>query len=129
CTEFRRAESERVLRAQPFLCDATVRVERDTGNTVAVFVTSTDEIPVLVSGRFRGIAPEAIALGNDNIGGAALRVVGRVERGRSYQTAVGVGIEKDALFGHPYRVIVDADRFQVGKQVNVEIEHPFYTNL
>jgi hypothetical protein len=129
CTEFRRAESERVLRAQPFLSDATVRVERDTGNTVAVFVTSTDEIPVLVSGRFRGIAPEAIALGNDNIGGAALRVVGRVERGRSYQTAVGVGIEKDALFGHPYRVIVDADRFQVGKQVNVEIEHPFYTNL
>ena len=129
CTEFRRAESERVLRAQPFLSDAVVRVERDSGGTVAVFVTTTDEIPVLVSGRFRGVVPEAFSLGNENVGGTALRLVGRVERGRAYQTALGVGIEQDALFGHPYRLILDADRFQVGQRVNAEIEHPFYTDL
>src|SRR4029079_18016217 len=81
CTEFRRAESERVLRAQPFLSDATVRVERDTGGTVSVLVPTTEEIPVLVAGRFRGIPPEAFALGTDNIGGAAFRLIWRVERG------------------------------------------------
>ncbi|MDB4893703.1 MAG: hypothetical protein JWL61_5558 [Gemmatimonadetes bacterium] len=129
CTEFRRAESERVLRAQPFLSDAIVRVERDSGGMVAVVVTTTDEIPVLVSGRFRGIAPESFSIGNENLGGAALRLVGRVERGRSYQTAVGIGLEQDALFGHPYRFILDADRYQVGQRVNAEIEHPFFTDL
>lgn len=130
CTEFRRAESERVLRAQPYLSDATVRVERDTGGTVSVFVTTTDEIPVLVAGRFRGISPEAFALGNDNIGGAAFRLSGRVERGgRAYPTALGIGMQKDALFGHPYRFIFDADRYQVGHRINAEIEHPFFTDL
>jgi hypothetical protein len=129
CTEFRRAESERVLRAQPFLSDAAVRVERDSGGMVAVLVTTTDEIPVLVTGRFRGIKPESFSLGNENLGGTALRLVGRVERGGAYQTAVGIGVEQDALFGHPYRLILDADRYQVGKRVNAEIEHPFFTNL
>jgi hypothetical protein len=130
CTEFRRAESERVLRAQPYLSDATVRVERDSGGTVSVFVTTTDEIPVLVAGRFRGISPEAFALGNDNIAGSAFRLTGRVERGgQAYPTAVGIGVQKDALFGHPYRFIFDADRYQVGHRINAEIEHPFFTNL
>jgi hypothetical protein len=129
CTEIRRAESERVLRAQPFLSDATVRVVRDTGGTVSVRVTTTDEIPVLVSGRFRGLAPEAISLGNENLGGTGLRVVGRMQRGRAYRTAIGTQIEQDALFGHPFRLIVDADRYQVGHRVGAEIEHPFYTNL
>ncbi|MEO8336777.1 MAG: hypothetical protein ABI664_17475 [bacterium] len=129
CTEFRRAESERVLRAQPFFSDASVRVERDSAGMVAVIVTTTDEIPVLVSGRFRGIAPESFSLGNENLGGTGLRIVGRVERGRAYQTAVGIGLEQDALFGRPYRLILDADRFQVGRRVNVELEHPFFTDL
>jgi hypothetical protein len=129
CTELRRAESERVLRAQPFLSDATVRVERDTGGTVAVTVTTTDEIPVLVTGRFRGVAPEELSIGNENIGGLGLRVVGRMERGRAYRTAIGTQIEQDALFGHPFRLIVDADQYQVGHRLGAEIEHPFFTDL
>lgn len=129
CTPFRRAESERVLRAQPFLSDARVRVLPDTGGTVAVVVTTTDEIPVLVSARFRGIAPESFSIGNENLGGRALRVEARVERGRAYQTAIGGRIEQDALFGHPFRFILDADRYQVGQRVGAEMEHPFFTDL
>ncbi|MDQ2668267.1 MAG: hypothetical protein M3Z05_20040 [Gemmatimonadota bacterium] len=129
CTERRRTESERVLRAQPFLSDAVVRVVRDTGGTVAVRVSTTDEIPVLVSGRFRGVVPDAFSLGNENIGGQALRVVGRVERGRSYQTAYGIGVEEDMLFGHPFRLVLNADRFRIGERVVTEVEHPFFTDL
>ena len=129
CTERRRAESERVLRAQPFLSDAAVRVSRDTGGTVAVVVSTTDEVPVLVTARFRGIAPESFSLGNENLGGQALRVVARVERGRSYQTALGLGVEQDVLFGHPFRLVLNADRFQIGEREAVEVEHPFFTDL
>ena len=129
CTERRRAESERVLRAQPFLSNASVRLARDTGGMVAVVVSTTDEVPVLVSGRFRGIVPDAFSLGNENIGGQATRVVARIERGRSYQTAFGVGFEQDALFGHPFRLVVNADRFRIGERVVTEVEHPFFTDL
>lgn len=129
CTEFRRAESERVLRVQPFLSDATVQVIPDTGGTVAVIVKTTDEVPVLVSARFRGIMPESFSIGNENLGGRALRVEARVERGRAYHTAIGGRIEQDVLFGHPFRFVLDADRYQIGQRVGAEIEHPFFTDL
>ncbi len=129
CTEFRRAESERVLRAQSFLSNVTVRVAPDTGGQVAVFVETTDEIPVLVNGRFRGISPEVFSLGNENIGGTALHVEGRIERGRAYRTGFGVRVEQNALFGHPYRLILVGDRYQLGHRLSGEIEHPFFTDL
>ncbi|MEP6992686.1 MAG: hypothetical protein ABJA80_17255 [bacterium] len=129
CTEFRRAESERVLRAQPFLSDATVRLEADTGGTVAVMVHTTDEVPVLVSARFRGIMPETFSVGNENVAGQALRVEARVERGRAYRTAYGGRVERDVMFGHSFRVVLEADRYQMGQRVGAELEHPFFTDL
>ena len=129
CTEFRRAESERVLRAQPFLADAAVRLVPDTGGTVAVIVSTTDEVPVLASVRFRGLAPESFSLGNENIGGRALRAEARVERGRAYRTAIGARIEQDVLLGHPFRLVLEADRYQRGKRIGAALEHPFFTDL
>ncbi len=129
CTEFRRAESERVLRAQPFLSDAVVVVLPDTGGRVAVLVTTTDEVPVLISARFRGIAPESFGLGNENLFGSALRLEGHIERGRAYRTALSARLQQDALFGRPYRLIVDGGRFQLGQELAVEVEHPFFTDL
>jgi hypothetical protein len=129
CTEFRRAESERVLRAQPFLSDATVRVDADTGGTVAVVVTTTDEIPVLVNARFRGIVPEAFALGNENVGGLGLHVEGRIENGGEYRNAIGARIEQSALFGRPYNLVFEAERYRVGERIRGEVGHPFFTDL
>lgn len=129
CTEFRRAESERVLRAQPFLADAHVRLEPDSGGTVVVIVTTTDEVPVLVAARFRGASPQSLSIGNENLAGQALRVEGRVERGGAYRTGFGGRIEEDALLGHPYRLTLDADRFRVGEQASAEVEHPIFTDL
>ena len=57
--------------------------------------------------------PESFSIGNENLGGRALRVEARVERGRAYQTAIGGRIEKDVLFGHPFRFVLDADRYQI----------------
>jgi hypothetical protein len=129
CTERRRSESERVLRAQPFLSDAAVRVAPDTGGMVSVVVSTTDEIPVLVSARFRGVVPESFSLGNENINGEALRITARIERGRAYQTAFGVGLEQDALFGHPFRLVLNGDRYRIGERFAAELEHPFFTDL
>ena len=129
CTEKRRAESERVLRAQPFIADATVRAIPDGPDGVAVTIETTDEVPVLVSGAFRGITPRALSLGNSNVGGLGLLLQGGIERGDNYPNAFGVRIAEYAAFGRPYTMSFDGDRYQVGQRVRVGLEHPFFTDL
>jgi hypothetical protein len=129
CTEFRRAESERVLRAQTFIGDARVRAVPDSGRGVAVFVETTDEIPVLVGGRFSGINPDALSLGNANIGGEGLRVEVAWERARAYRTGYGGRVVDYAAFDRPYVVSVDAYQHRIGYDAAISMGHPFFTDL
>ena len=129
CTEFRRAESERVLRAQPFLSDARVRVVPDSSDGVAAFVETTDEIPVIVGGRFSGITPDALALGSANIAGVGLRAEAAWERARGYRTGYGGRLVEYAAFDRPYVVSIDAYQHRIGHVAAIEMGHPFYTNL
>ena len=48
CTEVRRAESERILRAQPFLADATVLAYDDGQGGVTLNVTTVDEVSLIL---------------------------------------------------------------------------------
>jgi hypothetical protein len=129
CTEFRRAESERVLRAQPFLADARVRLVPDTGGGVAALVETTDEIPVIVGGRYRGIKPDALSLGNANVAGMALRVEAAWENARGYRTGYGGRLADYAAFDRPYRISIDAYQHRIGHDAGIEMGHPFYTDL
>ena len=129
CTEFRRAESERVLRAQPFLADARVRIVADTAGDLAAIVETTDEIPVLVGGRFRGIGPDAISLGNGNVAGEGIRLEAAWEAGRSYHMGYGGRLVDYATFDRPYLLSLEAFKFRIGDALGAEIGHPFFTDL
>ena len=129
CTEFRRAESERVLRAQPFLADARVRVVADTAGDLAAIVETTDEIPVLVGGRFRGIGPSAISLGNGNVGGQGLLIQGAWEAPHGYHMGFGGRLTDYATFDRPYVLNLEAFRFRIGDALSAELGHPFFTDL
>lgn len=129
CTELRRAESERVLREQPFLADASVRAIPDSLGGVTLLVETTDEIPVLVAARTRGVKLQQLSLGNENLGGNALLVQGSVERGYAYRTGFGVRVEEYATFGRPYVTSIDLQRHTLGYYGNLEMSHPFYTDL
>ena len=129
CTEFRRAETERVLRAQPFLADARVRVIADTAGDLAAIVETTDEIPVLVGGRFRGIGPAAISLGNGNVAGQGLLVQGAWEAGHGYRMGFGGRLTDYATFDRPYVLNLEAFRFRLGDALSAELGHPFFTDL
>jgi len=129
CTERRRAESERMLRAQPFLADATVRTVSDGRGGVIAMVETTDEIPVLVSARFHGASPEEFSLGNSNIGGAGLSAEARVERGFAYRTGFGAKVRQYSMFGHPYIGTLEAQRNTLGYLLEGAFEHPFYSDL
>ena len=129
CTEFRRAESERVLRAQPFIGNARVQIVPDTGRGVAAIVETTDEIPALVGGRFRGITPDALSLGNANVGGLGLRVEAAWEAARSYRTGYGGRVVSYSAFDRPYVMSFAGYRHRIGHDAGIELAHPFFTDL
>ena len=129
CTEFRRAESERVLRAQPFIADASVKLEPDGHGGVVAVVATTDEIPVLVDARFRGVVPDALSLGNANVAGQGLRVEAGWESARAYRTGFGARVAEYAAFDRPYVARLEGFQHRVGYEVEGEIGHPLFTNL
>jgi hypothetical protein len=129
CTDERRIESERILRALPFLAAATVRAVPDTAGGVRLEIATTDEIPVLVAGAMHGAVPAALALGNSNIGGSGLRVFAGAERGYAYRNGAHLQVVQDAAFGQPLTASLDAAQDPLGGHVEVGVSHPFLTDL
>src|SRR5439155_12422725 len=81
CTEFRRTESQRILRAQPYIADAIVTTTR-VGDGTRIEVSTHDEVPVVGSARVRGASIRALSLGTLNFRGAGMRLEGFWEDGR-----------------------------------------------
>ncbi|MBA3889542.1 MAG: hypothetical protein H0X64_03335 [Gemmatimonadaceae bacterium] len=128
CTEFRRAESERLLRAQPFLATASVRTLDDGAGGVLVKVETIDEVPALVAARYRG-GDWALGLGNDNIFGSGTRVIVRAEQRAFYRDGIGAAVEHRQVFGRPYVLTLDGMRHPRGERYVAELGHAFRTDL
>jgi len=129
CTERHRAESERILRLQPFLADATVRALPDTGGGVRIDVETIDEIPTVLDMRFRDRRPSQIRFGNGNVGGQGLYLAASVERGLAYRTGFGVHGVAYQVFGQPYTLALVAERSPLGGELTVAFGHAFVTDL
>jgi len=129
CTERLRAESERILRFQPFLADATVRAIPDAAGGVRIEVETIDEIPTVFALRFHGGDPAALRIGNGNVGGRGIFLAVRGERGFAYRNGVGVQLIAHQAFGRPYTLAVVADRTPLGSTVSIALGHAFITDL
>ncbi|CAN5253256.1 hypothetical protein BH23GEM2_BH23GEM2_08960 [soil metagenome] len=131
CSELRRAESERILRAQPFIADAAVTAYSDGPDAVAIHVTTVDELSLVVGGAASGSSPyvRAISLGNANLFGGGVYGTAHWRDGREFRDAYGVRLAHHQLFGRPYMLEVDAFRRNVGHDVYIEASHPFLTEL
>ena len=128
CTEFRRAESERILRAQPYLSDATVVTEQD-GDGVRVAVSTVDEVPVVAGARVSGREIRALSLGTMNFFGTGMHVEGRWERHKERRQGYGGKIAHPQLLGRPYAFVIDGMRRTVGENLSITLSHPLYTDL
>lgn len=129
CTELHRAESERVLRAQPFLASAHVRALPDGAGRVRIVVETVDEVPAVVGGRLRGASLQALTLGNENVRGRALSIAISGERGHAYRDGIGLRVVDYAIFDGPYTAVLEVARRPLGSVWNAAIAHPFYTDL
>lgn len=130
CSPTRLAESERLLRAQPFLADASVRATPDsTGRGVRVEVQTVDEIPALASLRLHGASLAAVALGNQDVGGHGVRAEAGVERGGAYRTPLFGEVESYTLAGRPIDALARVERRRVGGGAKLDVAYPFMSDL
>ena len=131
CSELRRAESERILRAQPFIADADVFVIPNDHGGVDVEVRTSDELSIVIGGSVRARSPNVsfLLLGNANLAGQGVFVSGAWRDGDGLRDAFTFrGIDNQFL-GHPWVLGMEAERATLGGSWRVEGTQPFLTDL
>lgn len=131
CTELRRAESERILRAQPFLAVVRVTVWDDHVGGVRVQVFTEDEISLFGGIALQAPAPHVIglALGESNLAGEGLSVGGAWHYGVGLRDMYGAQIIDHEIAGRPYVLTLTGAREELGGYWSVRLVHPFFTDL
>lgn len=129
CTDLRRDESERILRAQSFLADASVTTEPTLDGGVVVHVRTVDEVSIVLGGSLNGRGLRALRLGNSNVEGTTTYLAGSWRDGVGYRDAVGFRYGIQQVFGRPYTIDAEAERMSLGDRWLLESSHPFYTDL
>jgi hypothetical protein len=129
CSERARAESERILRLQPFLAAATVRALPDSSGGTRIEIETVDEIPTIVGVAMRSARPSRLLLGNGNAAGEGVLFSAQAERGFFYRSGVAVHMIDYAAFGGPYRLELLTERAPLGGTFNIALGHAFLTDL
>ncbi len=131
CNQIRRAESERILRAQPFLVDARIRAYDDEAGGVRLEVETRDDFSTVFEPMLQSKSPllRGIRFGDSNLGGSATLAAINWRAGRGYNDVIGAQLENYA-FGrgrNEFRLSVQRNRF--GQDMRMEVVRPYYTDL
>lgn len=131
CSELRRAESERILRAQPFIADADVYAVPNDEGGVDIEVRTSDETSVVFGGSVRARAPNLTSLlvGNANLGGQGVYASLSWSDGAGFRDAVGARLIDHQFLGRPWILGLEAERASLGSSWKVDAAHPFLTDL
>jgi hypothetical protein len=130
CTELRRVESERLLRAQPFIADAAVvAIAHDDGG-VRIEVRTVDEASVVFGAR-AGTSPmlRMMRLGSDNLMGEGVEIAGEWRSGGLLRDGWSFSATDHQFLGRPHVLALDVRRSPLGGEWRAELAHPFYTDL
>ena len=132
CDELRRAESERILRAQPYLVDARV-VPYDNGEGgVRLEVETRDEFSGILAVAAQTAAPPVtrLRIGEANLAGAGMHAVADwYDGGVGYRDGIGGRFTHYQFLGRPYQLNFQGLRRDVGSHWDMDVSHPFYTDL
>lgn len=131
CIELRRAESERILRAQPFIAEAAVRVLPDTEGGVTLDVRTTDEISLVLSGAAnKGNPPlRFVRVGNSNVAGEGIYAAVDWRAGGAFRNGYGGRLVDNQLLGQPYILTLSGHVTPLGSDWLTEVVQPFYTDV
>ncbi|GAC1647765.1 MAG: hypothetical protein NVS4B3_02340 [Gemmatimonadaceae bacterium] len=131
CSELRRAESERILRAQPYLADARVVPFDDGRGGVIIEIYTVDEISLLLDAGITSQSPNVsrLGLGSRNLAGEAIEAQLQWRAGDGFRDRYTARLVDYQLFHRPYTLFAEGDRAELGGRWAAAASHPFYTDL
>ncbi len=127
CTLELLAESERMLRAQPFVASVSVRGTADGAGRVRIRVDVVDEVPWVGGLRLKGARIRGVDVGTRNARGTGLTLIGGVENGFAYRDGVKVTVGQYGALGRPAFAALTLHRRPLGGLVEVSLSEPYYT--
>ena len=131
CTELRRAESERILRAQPFFVDARISTFDDGQGGVEIEVETRDEFSLVVSPNV-GLTSQfvrGLRIGESNLAGAAIDASMVWRNGGAYDDVIGLRVIDYQFAGRRNELRLNGIRRQHGNEYMTELVRPYYTDL
>jgi hypothetical protein len=131
CNELRRSESERILRAQPFIADATIEVLTNDRGGVDLDVRTIDEASVVLGATIARDVPNvrAVKVGSGNLSG--LGVAGTVawHHQPAYDDHIELRIADYQFAGRPNVLSMSVVREPLGRDDRAELTLPFRTDV
>lgn len=127
CLERRRSDSERILRAQPFVAAARVWTVSDGSGGVVLLVETTDEFTPIISFSAHGTSPyvQSLKLGDGNVLGSGRRMQADWARG-DFRDRYAARVIDYQFLGHPW--LLDVGGARGDRDVhswNVDLTHFF----
>lgn len=131
CNEARRAESERILRAQPFLADASVEVAPGSGGGVTLVVRTIDDVSVILSGTVAASAPNvrAARVGSSNLAGIGIATSLGWKHEPAFDDYLQARVIDHQFAGQPFVLDLEATRHRFGHDDHAQLFLPFRTDF
>lgn len=131
CNPLLRSESERILRAMPFIGDASVTAYRDGMDGVRLEVVTVDEPSLVGSIGVEKDAPflTGLTIGNQNLLGNAVFASASWRDGFYYRDRFAGRYTNYQLWGKPHQLQLSAARRELGSDWQAEVSYPFLTDV
>ncbi|MES2522910.1 MAG: hypothetical protein V4617_09455 [Gemmatimonadota bacterium] len=131
CNQINRAESERILRAQPFLSDARISVYDNGSGGVRLEVETRDEFSLIFQPQVQAKAPmfRGVRFGESNFAGKARLAAIEWRDGASYNDVLGVQYADYQFGGSRNELRLNVRQAERGQDVRLEVVRPYYTDL
>lgn len=131
CTQLHRAESERILRAQPFLADADIDVFPGQRGGVVLVVKTIDEASLIVSTSLSDAAPtvRGARLGSANLSGLGISASVGWQYHQTLDDRVELRMSDYQFAGRPYVFSFATIRDPLGRDDRAELTLPFRTDV
>jgi hypothetical protein len=131
CSEARRAESERILRAQPFLADASVEVHPSTAGGVLLSVRTIDDVSMILSGSVATSAPNvrAARLGSSNLAGIGITTSVAWKHEPAFDDYLQARVIDHQFAGQPYVLDLETTKHRFGHDDHAQVLLPFRTDF
>ena len=130
-TRLKRAESARILSAQPFIVDAKIQVYDDNKGGVRVEVETRDEFTAIVEPSVNSRAPmfRGGKIGEGNIAGSAKRVALEWRNSIAYNDLFSLQYTDYQFLGDRNELRLTARRGEHDQTMRLEVVRPYYTDL